>query len=107
MTDGAAPIDLLVIRGVLITVDANRRIFLDGAVAVDGGRIVDVGRTDDLRRRYAPDRVIDAQGGVITPGFIDAHTHVSQHPGARLNPGLMARGARARPMVAVLDEPDT
>jgi cytosine/adenosine deaminase-related metal-dependent hydrolase len=78
---GPRPIDLLVRGGVVITVDAERRIVLDGAIAVDDGRIVEVGRTADVATRFSPRRTIDARGGAITPGFIDGHTHVSQHLG--------------------------
>jgi N-acyl-D-amino-acid deacylase len=41
-------------------------------VAIDAGTIVEVG---DLSGRRA-ERVIDAEGHVVTPGFIDAHTHM-------------------------------
>lgn len=43
-----------------------------GGVAIDGGRIVAIGDTS----RYAADLVLDARGGVVLPGFVDAHTHV-------------------------------
>ena len=76
-----AAIDLLVTGGVVLTVDADRRIFRDGAVAIDNGAIVDVGRTADLAARFDARRTIDARGGAVTPGFIDGHTHVSQHLG--------------------------
>ncbi len=39
-------------------------------VAVTDGRIVSVGRVDGAARRE-----IDAQGAVVTPGFVDIHTH--------------------------------
>jgi N-acyl-D-aspartate/D-glutamate deacylase len=39
-------------------------------VAIDGGRVVGVGKIAD-----GADRVIDAQGLVVAPGFIDVHTH--------------------------------
>ena len=47
----------------------------DGAVAVDGGRIVAVGPTSELRAAYSAQTIIDASGKVITPGFVDPHTH--------------------------------
>jgi len=78
---GPRTIDLLVTHGVVITVDAERRIILDGAIAVDGGRIVEVGRTADVAPRFAARRTIDAGGGAVTPGFIECHTHVAQHLG--------------------------
>lgn len=43
-----------------------------GGVAVDAGRIVAVGDMSGFRGRTG----IDAAGGVVTPGFVDAHTHV-------------------------------
>jgi imidazolonepropionase len=48
----------------------------DGAVAIASGRIVAVGRTDDLRRAYEAAQELDADGRVVLPGFVDAHTHV-------------------------------
>lgn len=43
-----------------------------GGVAVDDGRVVAVGEVSSFTGR----RTIDAQGGVVLPGFVDAHTHV-------------------------------
>ncbi|MEO7348594.1 MAG: imidazolonepropionase [Terrimesophilobacter sp.] len=43
-----------------------------GGVAIADGRIVAVGDVSE----YHAARVIDAQGGVVMPGFVDAHTHV-------------------------------
>jgi cytosine/adenosine deaminase-related metal-dependent hydrolase len=61
----------------VLTVDAERRIFADGAVAIQGNRILDVGRRVDLEPRYQPARVIDARNKVITPGLVQTHVHVS------------------------------
>jgi len=46
-----------------------------GAVAVRGERIVAVGPEVELAARFAPARRLDARGGTIVPGFVDAHTH--------------------------------
>lgn len=43
-----------------------------GSVAIDSGRIVAVGDVSGYRGRES----IDAAGGVVMPGFVDAHTHV-------------------------------
>ncbi|MBW3601495.1 MAG: imidazolonepropionase [Actinobacteria bacterium] len=50
----------------------------DALVCVDGDRVAWVGSggaepPEDLRRRVAD--VVDAEGGLVTPGLIDAHTH--------------------------------
>ncbi len=47
----------------------------DGAVAVEGSRIVYVGRTDELIDRFQADERIDATGHAILPGLIDGHMH--------------------------------
>lgn len=48
----------------------------DGAVAVEGDRIVAVGSSAELRTAYTAAREIDASGQVVCPGFVDPHTHV-------------------------------
>jgi imidazolonepropionase len=48
----------------------------NGAVAISGGEIVDVGESDDLCATWTGDQTIDASGRVVCPGFVDAHTHV-------------------------------
>ena len=44
-------------------------------MAVRGERIVAVGPEVELAARFAPARRLDARGGTIVPGFVDAHTH--------------------------------
>ncbi len=46
-----------------------------GAVAVDGGVIVDAGDTGTVGSRYQARHIIDASGKAICPGFVDPHTH--------------------------------
>ena len=47
-----------------------------GQLLVDGGKIVAIGETVDAP---AGCEVLDAQGRLVTPGFIDAHTHIGLH----------------------------
>src|SRR3989441_13128363 len=55
---------------------ANLGIVEDGAVYVEGDRIVDVGTAFDVLSRHPrADVRIDAAGCVTMPGFVDAHTH--------------------------------
>ena len=49
----------------------------DGALLVRDGRIAAAGRYLELKTQIAPETaVIDAGGGVVLPGFVDAHTHL-------------------------------
>jgi 5-methylthioadenosine/S-adenosylhomocysteine deaminase len=72
----AKPVDLIVSGGTVVTMDATRRVIEDGAVAVEGGRIVAVGKRADIVRRYAAREVVDARGRAVIPGLINGHTHV-------------------------------
>ncbi|MEM2302139.1 MAG: imidazolonepropionase [Sulfolobales archaeon] len=51
----------------------------DGAIAIRNGRIVSVGLSDDILRRYRARRYIDASGHIVTPGLVDPHTHLLYH----------------------------
>lgn len=70
-------IDLLVRNGTVVTMNEKREILTDGAVAVDGSEIVDVGSTSELTGRYSPDREIDVADHLVLPGLISVHGHVS------------------------------
>ena len=68
---------LLIRNATVITVDSRRRVIEDGAIFVEGDRIVDLGATDSLTEKYAgADTVVDARGKVVLPGFVSAHNHV-------------------------------
>ncbi len=68
--------DILIRNGQVITMDSERRIYLPGAVAITGSRVVEVGADADLRHRYEAGETMDAGGGIVHPGFIDAHNHI-------------------------------
>ena len=69
--------DLLVRGGRVVTMDSERRVIEDGAVAIKGGRIIAVGPRADVEARYTTAReTIDAGGKVVIPGLINGHTHV-------------------------------
>ncbi|MFB0874085.1 MULTISPECIES: amidohydrolase family protein [unclassified Sphingobium] len=59
----------LVIRGGSI-IDGTGAAAFEGDIAVNAGRIVEVGRVHGQGREE-----IDATGQIVTPGFVDIHTH--------------------------------
>jgi 5-methylthioadenosine/S-adenosylhomocysteine deaminase len=75
----AAP-ELLVVGGRVVTMDAERRVLHGGGVAVEGGRIVEVASGADLVRRYPDAEVLDARDGVVTPGMVNGHQHLTGDP---------------------------
>jgi 5-methylthioadenosine/S-adenosylhomocysteine deaminase len=68
--------DILVRRGRVITMDAQRTVYGDGAVAVRGSEIAMVGPTEEVERAFRARRTVDAGGAPVHPGFIDPHFHI-------------------------------
>ncbi|MEA2103964.1 MAG: imidazolonepropionase [Candidatus Cloacimonadota bacterium] len=79
-------IDLLIINiGELLTIAqtdseiGNKMddlgIIYNGAIAIEDGKISDVGSLDDIIKNYSSKNIIDAKGKVVMPGFVDPHTH--------------------------------
>jgi 5-methylthioadenosine/S-adenosylhomocysteine deaminase len=48
----------------------------DGAVAIDGDRIIAIGLSAELSAKYTARQTIDCAGCVIMPGLINTHTHL-------------------------------
>ena len=46
-----------------------------GSVAVGDGKIIEVGAEEELRSKYADAEQLDANYGIVMPGFVDCHTH--------------------------------
>jgi cytosine/adenosine deaminase-related metal-dependent hydrolase len=69
---------MLFANGMHITMNPKREIITDGALVIQGNRIVALGKTETLRAQYADEAVIDVGGKLILPGLIDTHVHVAQ-----------------------------
>jgi len=70
-------VDLL-IEGTVITMDPERRVLRDGAVAVRGDRIVAVDTAEALRARFEVARTLGGRRRLVLPGLIDCHNHLAQ-----------------------------
>ncbi|MDP2862193.1 MAG: amidohydrolase [Desulfobacterales bacterium] len=68
--------DLMITNGTVITMDGEDSVIENGTVAVKGENIVAVGKAGELSTCKAS-KIIDARGGIIMPGLINAHTHAS------------------------------
>lgn len=62
----------------------NLGIIENGAIAVRGNLIAAVGKSQEILAEYESDNVLDANGKVVMPAFVDPHTHIV-FAGNRLN----------------------
>jgi len=71
---GESEADLILTNGKLVTVD---EVFsIHSAMAIQGDRILAVGREEDLEQYQGPNtRRVDLHGKTVMPGLIDSHTH--------------------------------
>ena len=66
-------VDLLVVNANVYTVDQD--FSKAEAFAVQDGKFLAVGDSEEIMGKYDSEEIIDMQGNTITPGLIDAHCH--------------------------------
>jgi 5-methylthioadenosine/S-adenosylhomocysteine deaminase len=71
----ATKVDVLLSGGTVITVDEQRRIIRDGAVAIRGADIIAVGKRENLEREFEAHMVRDCKHKLIMPGLVNSHLH--------------------------------
>ena len=79
--DAAAPgqdgIDLLVLGDWVVTMDPDRRVIRNGAVAIDDGVILAVGDALELASAYPAQATLPGEGRVVMPGLVNGHSHAA------------------------------
>ena len=73
-------IDLLVKGWYVVTMNETRDIIRDGAVAIRGDRVIDVGKASRLEAEYVAAETIGGDRFVVTPGMVNTHIHVTGEP---------------------------
>lgn len=66
---------MLVVHGTVVTFGEENRLIPDGAVLIRDDYILDVGPSAELLERYPDEEKLDADGKLVMPGLICAHTH--------------------------------
>lgn len=63
----------------IVTLDDERQILTDAALVVDGSRIAAIGKRQAVRTTLpAEAERVDLGGGLMTPGLVNTHVHLSQ-----------------------------
>ena len=68
-------LDTLIGNGTVVTLGSDNQLLEQGAVLVQGSRIAAIGSDTALRQQYPDAQYVDANGGLIMPGFLCTHTH--------------------------------
>ena len=90
---------LIIGNGRVITRDGDTPYWEEGAVVTEGEIIRELGPTASMREKYPQAEFVDANGGIIMPGLINAHTHIY----SGLARGLSIRGHDPHTFYQVLD----
>jgi 5-methylthioadenosine/S-adenosylhomocysteine deaminase len=98
--------DLLLSGGYVVA--SSDRVIADGAVAIAGDRILDVGTKDDVERTFQAARTIDCGGRAVMPGLVNAHNHCCQSTARGLadDTPVTAWLSRIVPFESALEEED-
>jgi len=67
--------DILIGNGTVVTLGTQNQLFENGAVLVRDGRIAAIDTGTTLRQQHPEADYVDANGGLIMPGFLCTHTH--------------------------------
>jgi len=69
---------ILVENGMVVTLDGRRSVISDGGVAIEDGKIVAVGKTENVKRDFKGEIRISAKKKLVIPGLIQTHLHPAQ-----------------------------
>jgi len=70
-------LNLLIHGGTIVTMQEDK-IIRDGAIAIENGTIVDVGKSEQMLRKYSGGyEKINAKGRVVVPGLVNTHQHAA------------------------------
>lgn len=70
-------VDIIVTNGTFHTCDDDINDQSTSALAVNEGRIIDIGSDEYIDRQYCAKTSIDAQKAIVHPGFIEPHLHMT------------------------------
>ena len=69
--------DQILAHGVVVTVDKQRRIFKNGSIAIKKDIIIGIGPYKEIEKIYYSDKIVNLQGALVHPGYVNGHFHTS------------------------------
>lgn len=69
--------DILLLNGLVVTLDPESTIFDPGGIAIRDGKIEAAGPSNEIESAFESSETLDVSGCVVLPGLINAHTHAA------------------------------
>ena len=69
--------DFIICSDYVLQMDEALTLLEDGAIAVKGKEILEVGTSGNILKRYTSSQIIKGEGRVVLPGLINTHTHAA------------------------------
>lgn len=69
--------DTLIHAGIIVSQDEERQIFYNSSIAIVSGRIADLAPSEEIKKHWLADQVLDLPQSMLLPGLINAHTHAA------------------------------
>ena len=70
--------DLLIINGMVLTMNPHNEVLTSAGIAVKGGHIVEIGASAEIQEAFSADEILDASDHILMPGLVDTHFHTGQ-----------------------------
>ncbi|MBN1900375.1 putative aminohydrolase SsnA [Candidatus Sumerlaeota bacterium] len=67
---------MIIHNATILTMNDEKDILNDGAILIDGDSIRDMGTSGEMLKKYLDAKKLDANGKILMPGYINAHTHL-------------------------------
>ncbi|HET6460494.1 MAG TPA: amidohydrolase [Syntrophales bacterium] len=68
-------IDRLISGGTILVMDDKDHTIRNGAVAIEGEKIIAIGEKEDIENRYTASEIINGKDSLIMPGLVNCHNH--------------------------------
>lgn len=68
-------VEIIITGGTIISMNEKREVITNGGIAIDGDRIIEVGTSTEIEKKYKANKIINAENHAILPGLIDTHGH--------------------------------
>jgi len=70
-------VDHIIYGDYILPMDQSFSVIEKGAVAIQGNKILDLGSSEEISRKYNSEKISAGEGRVVLPGFINTHTHAA------------------------------